>query len=388
MWPRMSGPYHSRCAPRSPRSRAPKYPRATSAAVLACSVVAMSRASSFARLCHPNGRMATPRRRRELGRGERVLPGVWRLRLPLPWPGVPHGNAWALAAGDGIVLVDTGWHGPGSMAHLERAMDMVNLRVEHVRLLVCTHAHSDHYGQAGPIIDRAGCELWMHPDHRHMTQAAEDPDAALERRLEIALQSGVPARAVEAAREARKGNGFGIARLVEPDRPLVDGVEVMTDLGPWRAIETPGHAPSHVCLFQPERRVLISGDHLLGRVSLFYDYGWTPDPAGEFLSSLDKVEDLDARLCLAGHGRTFTDVRAHIHANRELVAERLDKVLTAITGDERTAFEVVPHVYGEAVTAMNANWWLSETLCYLQHLEVTGRARRIPADPERWTTTL
>ena len=37
--------------------------------------------------------------KRELGRGERVLPGVFRLRLPLPWPGVPHGNAWAVAAG-------------------------------------------------------------------------------------------------------------------------------------------------------------------------------------------------------------------------------------------------------------------------------------------------
>src|SRR5689334_21291140 len=156
--------------------------------------------------------MSTPARKREVGRGERVLPGLWRLRLPLPWPGVPHCNAWAIAAGDGVVLVDCGMDEPGSLAHLERALDQVGLRLEHVRLLVCTHAHSDHYGQAGPIIDRAGCELWMHPNHRHMTQAAEDPEAALERRLEVALQSGVPPAAVEAAREARKGGGFGIAR--------------------------------------------------------------------------------------------------------------------------------------------------------------------------------
>src|SRR3954466_5035522 len=386
MWPRMSGPYHSRCAPRSPRSRAPKYPRATSAAVLACSVVAMSRASSFARLCHPNGRMATPRRRRELGRGERVLPGVWRLRLPLPWPGVPHGNAWALASGDGIVLVDTGWHGPGSMAHLERAMEMVGLRVEHVRLLVCTHAHSDHYGQAGPIIDRAGCELWMHPDYGHMTRAAEDPAAYFEQRLEVALASGVPERALEAYRAARKGNDdYGVARVVEPDRLLVEGVEFDTDLGTWRTLETPGHAPSHVCFFQPERRLLISGDHLLGRVSLFYDYGHTPDPAGEFLTSLDKVEDLSARLCLAGHARPFTDVRAHIHANRSLVAERVQRALEAIEVEPLTAFEVIPHVHQQAVTPETGRWWLNETLAYLTHLEQTGRARRIPGDPERWS---
>ena len=114
--------------------------------------------------------MAEATRKRELGRGERVLPGVWRLRLPLPWPGVPHCNAWALAAGDGVVLVDTGMHEPGSLAHLERALDQVRLRLEHVRLLACTHAHSDHYCQAAPILERSGAHLWMHPDLQHMTR--------------------------------------------------------------------------------------------------------------------------------------------------------------------------------------------------------------------------
>jgi glyoxylase-like metal-dependent hydrolase (beta-lactamase superfamily II) len=114
-------------------------------------------------------------RRREVGRGERVLPGVFRLRLPLPWPGVPHGNAWAIAAGDGVVLVDTGIHEPGSMGQLERALDQVGLRLEHVRLLVCTHAHADHYGQAATIVERTGCELWMHPRHEYARRYAEDP---------------------------------------------------------------------------------------------------------------------------------------------------------------------------------------------------------------------
>jgi glyoxylase-like metal-dependent hydrolase (beta-lactamase superfamily II) len=332
--------------------------------------------------------MPTPARKRELGRGERVLPGLWRLRLPLPWPGVPHGNAWAIAAGDGIVLVDTGIHEPGSMAHLERALDMVNLRLESVRLLVCTHAHSDHYGQAATIVQRTGCELWMHPNHGHMTRAVADPGAWLEQRLEIARQSGVSVETLRRYVEQRRSSDVGIAGIVEPSRDLVDGVVVASDLGEWRAVETPGHAPSHVCLYQPERRLLISGDHLLGRISLFFDYGYTPDPAGEFLQSLEKVEDLGARLCLPGHGRTFTDVRAHIHANRELVADRVQKVLDAIDVEPLTVVEIIPHVYGQALNPLTANWWLSETLCYLQHLEMTGRAERIGSDPdgpERWT---
>jgi glyoxylase-like metal-dependent hydrolase (beta-lactamase superfamily II) len=309
---------------------------------------------------------------------------VWRLRLPLPWPGVPHCNAWALAAGDGVVLVDTGMHEPGSLAHLERALDQVNLRLEHVRLLACTHAHSDHYGQAAAIVERTGCELWMHPDHRHMTQAAQDPESALARRLEVARQSGVAQEPLRRYAEQRREQGFGIAGIVEPDRDLVDGVRIDTDVGPLTVHETPGHAPSHVCLFEAERRLLISGDHLLGRVSLYYDYGWTPDPAGEFLHSLDVVERLGARLCLSGHGRPFADVRAHIEANRALVAERLAAVHEAIGEGARTAVDIVPDVFGEELTATTAAWRLSETLVYLTHLERQHRARRVDGEPERW----
>src|SRR5215217_5183047 len=312
--------------------------------------------------------MRKPTRPREVGRGERVLPGVWRLRLPLPWPGVPHCNAWALAAGDGIVLVDTGTHEPGSIAQLERALDQVGLRLEHVRLLVCTHAHADHCGQAGPIIERADCELWAHPNLEHFNAAADDPEAAHARRVEVARQSGVPQEPPDRGRPLAAGP-------LHPHRDLVPGVEIETDLGAWSVHETPGHAPSHVCLFQPERRLLISGDHLLGRVSLYYDYGYTPDPAGEFLRSLDAVDELNARLCLPGHGRTFTDVRGHVDANRALVRERVERAHAAIGERPLTALEVQPHVHGHPLDERTGNWWLSETLVYLNHLEVAGRAK-------------
>jgi glyoxylase-like metal-dependent hydrolase (beta-lactamase superfamily II) len=329
--------------------------------------------------------MSESTRRRELGRGERVLPGVWRLRLPLPWPGVPHCNAWALAAGDGVVLVDCGLHEEGSLEQLVRAMSQVGLDLEDVRLLVCTHAHSDHYGQAGDVVDASGCELWMHPNHAHMTAAAEDPGEALARRLEVARMSGVPVAPLAEWAEFARKRGYGVKRIVEPDRDLVAGVVVDTDLGPWVVHETPGHAPSHVCLHQADRRILISGDHLLGRVSLYFDYGWTPDPVGEFLASLDRVQALGARLCLAGHARTFTDVDAHIEANRALVAQRLARVREVV--EERgpiTAYDIVPRLYGEPITKLNAGWWLPETLCHLRHLEVTAVLEPDGGEPERW----
>ncbi len=345
----------------------------------------MVKAQSTQREYRPRGDNDRNRRmtkRQELGRGERVLPGLWRLRLPLPWPGVPHCNAWAIAAGSGIVLVDTGMYLPGSLGQLELAMAQVNLKLEHVRLLLSTHAHSDHWGQAAPIRDRAGCEFWMHPRHEHATKAAEDPEAALARRLEVARQSGVPEAALERYAERMRELPSGIASVIEPDRPLVPGTTIETDLGSFSVHETPGHAPSHVCLFEPERRLLISGDHLLGRISLYYDYGWTPDPVGEFLSSLDVVDRLGARLALAGHGRPFVDVAGHIEANRVLVAERLDGVLAALADGPRNAVEISPEVHDQPLSERNAAWLLSETLCYLRHLELAGQVA--PAGEGRW----
>ena len=323
-------------------------------------------------------------RKREIARADRVLPGVWRLRLPLPWAGVPHGNAWAVAAGSGIVLFDTGIGGAGALRQLELALDQAGLRLEHVRLVVCTHAHSDHYGLAGPIIDASGCELWMHPNHQHMTARVDDPDRALEQRMEVARQSGVPEDIVRQY-ESRRGEPMGVDRVMLPDRELLPGVEVETDLGMWHVYETPGHAPSHVCLHQPDRGLLISGDHLLGRVSLYYDWGYSPDPAGEFLSSLDTVEELDASLCLAGHARPFRDVRAHIVANREAVTGRVDRVRQALAGGAKTPFEIVPTLVGtDDLTPMLLNWGLNETLCYLRYLELRDEVEKVDAEPERW----
>jgi glyoxylase-like metal-dependent hydrolase (beta-lactamase superfamily II) len=324
--------------------------------------------------------------KRELARADRILPGLWRLRLPLPWPGVPHVNAWAISAGSGVVLIDTGLAVPGALAQLDLALKQAGLHLDHIRLLICTHAHSDHYGLAGPIVEAAGCELWMHPNHAHMTAHLDDPERMLERRIEVARQSGVPDSLIATTYEARRGQPIGVERFVAPDRDLLPGIEVETDLGRWQVYETPGHAPSHVCLHQPDRKLLMSGDHLLGRISLYYDFGYTPDPAGEFLESLDVVDRLDSDLCLAGHARAFRDVRKKIEATRGTVLERIERVRACLDGVPKSPFEVVPQFLEDPdPTPMMLNWGLNEVLVYLNHLEKRDHAQRHPGDVETWT---
>jgi glyoxylase-like metal-dependent hydrolase (beta-lactamase superfamily II) len=327
------------------------------------------------------------RKRPEEPRAERTLPGVWRLRLPLPWPGVPHGNVWVVAAGDGVVLFDTGIGGKGGFRKFDLALAQAGFAVDDVRLVVCTHSHTDHYGLAAPIVEKAGCELWMHPAWEHVRLLADDPAAALEQRIEVARQSGVPPAALERYRESRKGDGeTGIDAIVEPDRDLLPGVEIETDLGVWQVYETPGHAPSHVVLHQPENRLMISGDHLLGRTVLFFDHGHTPDPVGEFLRSLETIEPLEVGLVLPGHGRPFRDPDVKVAEARRQVEQLLGKCREALVGGEQTAFEIVGEIVGpEGVNTPASAWALQIVLSGLDHLAILGEAAPVDGtDPQRW----
>ncbi len=133
-------------------------------------------------------------RRRERGRGERVLPGVYRLRVPLPWPGVPHGNAWAIRRDGGFVLFDCGLPGEDNVAELERALAMCDLELEQARLVVCTHAHLDHCGAAPYIAELTGCESTCTPATRTCCACSASPRSSTRR--------ASTARAVRACRRS------------------------------------------------------------------------------------------------------------------------------------------------------------------------------------------
>jgi len=226
----------------------------------------------------------------------------------------------------------------------------------------------------------------MHPNWK--LHAAHPPD--IDETIEVALLSGVPEEPLERWAQKRRAQGSGQAGTLHADRALLPGVTIETDAGPWQVVETPGHAPSHVCLHQPEQRLLISGDHLLGRVSQYFDIGYTPDPVGEFLHSLDVTEALDTRLALAGHARPFTDISGHIQANRDLIARNLDAVRAALAGGEQTAYAVARAVYGEQFTEELASWQMTMTTAWLQRLEALGELERTPSEgkvrAERWAT--
>ena len=228
----------------------------------------------------------------------------------------------------------------------------------------------------------------MHPASGHLTPTAEDAGAdarpAARGRAPERRARGAAAALGRAAARDRQGD---LGRAASVDRDLLPGVDDRRPTSAsWQVVETPGHAPSHVCLHQPERRLLISGDHLLGRVSLYFDEGYTPRPGGRVPRgrSTASTRSTPGSRWPATAARSPTS-RGHVDANRSLVAERLDGVRAALAQGRGTAYELAPRVYGEAFSEQTATWLLTKTRRGSRTSSAAARAAgRGALAPERW----
>ena len=94
-----------------------------------------------------------------LGQPTPVAPGVLWLRLPLPFA-LDHINVWLIEEENQYTLVDCGAGLPDVAAMWEDIEKTLFVRKPLGRI-ICTHAHPDHIGMAGPLARRHGVHVHM-----------------------------------------------------------------------------------------------------------------------------------------------------------------------------------------------------------------------------------
>lgn len=293
--------------------------------------------------------------------------GVRRVTCPLPTrPG--HVHAYLLPGTDGWTLVDTGIGLPDAE---ERWADVLaGVEGDVVRVLI-THFHPDHVGAAADVarvtgapafqgaLDYAQCELvWGNP---------EWPD----RIAEWFRSHGVPLALT--GELIGSGNAYRPFIRYQPDPVFVAEGE---RLDGWELVAAPGHADGQLCLLADG--VLLSADHLLGRISPTVGL-WPesrPDPLGDYLASLERTIELAPRLALPGHGDPLEDPVGRAHELIEHHRERLGATEAALTGVPRTGFEVSFDLFGADLKPAARRFAVAETLSHLERLVLEGRAAR------------
>ena len=306
--------------------------------------------------------------------------------LPLPFPGLDRVNAYLLASDDGFTLIDCGLHRPGDPERENGWLDLVDALAacgaapSDVARLLITHSHVDHYGMAGHFLAETGCELWMHHAADDELDIYRDPEGARDRLKEMLADHGIGGGELEDITAFEDWRPF-VSAVVPATRSLRGGERVPFRTGGWEVIHTPGHARSHVCLWHRDERLLMSGDHLLASVTPHIDFRrGDDDPLGNFLASLQIVEDLAPELVLPGHGRPFEDGggRARVVARHH--DRRLGAILQVIRHEPRTAGEITQEIFGSTLLHFHKRLALGEVFAHLAYLRRQGEIERVEGD--------
>ncbi len=282
---------------------------------------------------------------------------------------------------DNLVLIDTGIGSEDAWVTLGKGLAEFGFAIEDIKLLLLTHAHTDHFGQAARIRDASGCEIWGHED-LNMTIGRYSPDPArVEVERQFLARLGFTRELYDRTYSYRPGIK-NIMRPCTPDRLLKDGEMVAIPGFDLQLIHTPGHCPEEVVYWQAETRQMFSGDHLLPDITpvCLLNIPATPDGPRtrtlvQYYQSADKVKPYAAKAVYPSHGDVFQDHLALISSYRLSTERRLLKIsrilsehgaLTPVDVGKR----LFPKAWEDQMYAV-----ISEVMGHLDMLEDGGHVR-------------
>lgn len=346
----------------------------------------------------------------ELGRPERsekrpardeiseIAPGVLRSELPVELPGLGHVNMYILEDGDGVAVVDPGLPGEDSWKALVHRLGAAGYKVSNVHSIVVTHSHYDHYGGAYRLVEESGARIIGHPqlhirtsfdiddDLEMLDVDDEAPDPARDSRYGHWTPWGTWSEPPEEVIRHWQSLGIDQASLTAPRAELALGDEhsVMLARREWVAVHTPGHTADHLCLYDPEAGLMITGDHVLPTITPHISgYSHADDPLQRFFDSLNRMHDFaDVRLALPAHGDPFDDLSGRSSYIHDHHVERLDDLRDAATEIGHASVEsYMRQIFRERSWGNMAS---SETFAHLDHLKELGELTVDTVDGQLW----
>lgn len=278
------------------------------------------------------------------------MENIYKIKLPTPFFVGPV-NVFLLT-GDTLTLVDTGLNTPESMTALTQQLGKLGYRINDLQQIVITHAHHDHFGLAGKLVQKSQAITLMHPN---VVPWLVNYNQTFEKYMTFFE---------DLFRQARVSEKFDIkTKAARPNfNTMVDSAPVGKVLASkeviragsdnWQVIFTPGHAGSSICLYQPDKKLLISGDHLLPTISSNplleppEKQGIKREPSlPGYIKSLQITGSMDIKTVLPGHGENIYNHRQVVEKRLGQFASRQEHVLGLVNMEPKTAFQICMNMF-------------------------------------------
>jgi glyoxylase-like metal-dependent hydrolase (beta-lactamase superfamily II) len=321
-----------------------------------------------------------------------VAPGILRLQLPINFTGLGHVNTYALEDQRGFALVDPGLPGESSWNALLGRMHSAGIPIRRVHTVVITHSHPDHFGGAGLLAQESGAEIVASDRFRTFfdmdgldeseLQAADDIDPRDNPIPRLRFDRPSPwGGATIGPSEKDRAQVFGDRetffrwfKAPRPSKRVADLEHVTLGGRDWYGLFTPGHTDDHLCLYDEEGGVLLSGDQVLPTITPHISGLIPEDPLAQYIESLDRLAELPfVEIVLPAHGQPFRNLPGRTAEIKAHHVERLEKLRRLCDVPEWTSVVDLTHqLFAQRSWGSMAE---AETYAHLERLRVLGEIR-------------
>jgi glyoxylase-like metal-dependent hydrolase (beta-lactamase superfamily II) len=310
---------------------------------------------------------------------EEILPSLYKIEVPLPGSPLKATNSYVIKGTERSLIIDTGWNREDCMAALVSGLKECGVDLRQADLFI-THMHADHSGLVSAIavegariyFGRADAEIIRYITPEHWDEM-----------IDFAGRCGFPREELERAVGNHPGRRYNPSNSLNL-HILKNGDTVSVGDYLFECIETPGHTPGHICLYEPDKKVFICGDHILFDITPNITLSSEErNPLKEYLISLDKVYDLDVRLTLPGHRSTFRNHKERIQELKQHHRARLDEIISILAQGRQNAFQIasqmtwdIGYKSWDLFPPAQKLFAFGEALAHLKYLEEEGAVGR------------
>jgi glyoxylase-like metal-dependent hydrolase (beta-lactamase superfamily II) len=292
----------------------------------------------------------------------------------------------------GPYLVDAGWNTEDAYSALCAGLQVAGTSIGAVQGVLVTHIHPDHYGLAGRIREESGAWVALHPADAALIQDRYfDPSDLLARVAAVLRRMGAPPGEVEKMTSSAMPIRPFVSAVV-PDVLLEDGASPEVPGWDLTAVWTPGHSPGHLCFWEAGNSLMLTGDHVLPRITpnIPYHPQAGGNPLGDYLRALDKLEPYaGAEEVLPAHEWRFEDLPARVTELRDHHNRRFSEVIAAIRSGSDTAWDIAPLMHWsrpfETLEGHMLRAAVGEAMSHLTELKERGVVRSEGEEPIRWS---
>ena len=308
---------------------------------------------------------------------DEIRKSLYRIVVPLPNSPLKDLNSYVIKGEDRNLIIDTGFNRSVCYEAMLKGLAELEMDLNKTDFML-THMHADHTGLVTRLASETSKIFFSRIDSRVF-----DDDQSWQPLVDFAQINGFPADELQKA--LANHPGFKYSPKQKPVFTLLNDGDVI-ECGGYRlqCIATPGHTQGHICLYEKDRKIFFSGDHILFDITPHIEsWAYTTNSLADYMASLDKVYHLPVDLVLPGHRSFLGNLKSRIDELKIHHRERADEVMDVLGSKTLHAYDIAAGMTWDIDCEtwedfpIAQKWFATgEAIAHLRYLEGEGRISR------------